>query len=100
MLLDPLDHRVSGISVAGITGEPLDILVVDDESELREQIRRLFERDGHRVMAVADGRAAIDRATTGAFDVVLSTSRSARARTATRSAARCASAATSSRSSC
>ena len=71
MLLDPLDHRVSGISVAGITGEPLDILVVDDESELREQIRRLFERDGHRVMAVADGRAAIDRATTGRFDVVL-----------------------------
>ena len=54
-----------------MTVEPLDILVVDDESELREQIRRLFERDGHRVMAVADGRAAIDRATTGAFDVVL-----------------------------
>jgi len=51
--------------------DPLDILVVDDESELREQIRRLFERDGHRVMAVADGRAAIDRATTGRFDVVL-----------------------------
>ena len=54
-----------------MAGEPLDILVVDDESELREQIRRLFERDGHRVMAVADGRAAIDRATTGRFDVVL-----------------------------
>ena len=51
--------------------DPLDILVVDDESELREQIRRLFERDGHRVMAVPDGRAAIDRATTGRFDVVL-----------------------------
>jgi DNA-binding response OmpR family regulator len=51
--------------------DPLDILVVDDESELREQIRRLFERDGHRVMAVADGRAAIDRASTGRFDVVL-----------------------------
>jgi DNA-binding response OmpR family regulator len=52
-------------------GEPLDILVVDDESELREQIRKLFERDGHRVMAVPDGRSAIDRATTGRFDVVL-----------------------------
>ena len=51
--------------------EPLDILVVDDESELREQIRRLFERDGHRVMAVSDGRAAVDRATTGRFDVML-----------------------------
>ena len=47
--------------------DPLDILVVDDESELREQIRRLFEREGHRVMAVADGRSAIDRATHGAL---------------------------------
>jgi DNA-binding response OmpR family regulator len=49
----------------------LDILVVDDDSELREQIRRLFERDGHRVMAVPDARSAIDRATTAAFDIVL-----------------------------
>src|ERR671927_261650 len=48
-----------------------DILVVDDDSELRQQIKRLFERDGHRVMAVADGRAAVDRASTGHFDVVL-----------------------------
>jgi DNA-binding response OmpR family regulator len=54
-----------------VTAEPLDILVVDDESELREQIRRLFERDGHRVMAVPDGVAAIDRASTSRFDVVL-----------------------------
>jgi DNA-binding response OmpR family regulator len=54
-----------------MAAESLDILVVDDESELREQIRRLFERDGHRVMAVADGRAAIDRASTDHFDVVL-----------------------------
>ncbi|WP_026910377.1 response regulator transcription factor [Patulibacter minatonensis] len=51
--------------------ETLDILVVDDESELREQIRRLFERDGHRVMAVSDGRSAIDHASTTAFDIVL-----------------------------
>jgi DNA-binding response OmpR family regulator len=51
--------------------ETLDILVVDDESELREQIKRLFTRDGHRVMAVADGRSALDRACTGHFDIVL-----------------------------
>jgi DNA-binding response OmpR family regulator len=49
----------------------LEILVVDDESELREQLRRLFTREGHRVTAVADGRAAIDRASTGSFDIVL-----------------------------
>jgi DNA-binding response OmpR family regulator len=51
--------------------EPLDVLVVDDESELREQLRRLFSRDGHRVVTVDSGRSAIDRATTGRFDVVL-----------------------------
>ena len=51
--------------------DPLDILVVDDESELREQIRRLFERDGHRVVTVPDGRSAVDRASTGSFDIVL-----------------------------
>jgi DNA-binding response OmpR family regulator len=51
--------------------ERLDVLVVDDESELREQLRRLFARDGHRVVTVADGRAAIDRATTGRFDIIL-----------------------------
>ena len=54
-----------------MSNEPLEILVVDDESELREQMKRLFERDGHRVLAVADGRSAIDRASTAHFDVLL-----------------------------
>jgi DNA-binding response OmpR family regulator len=49
----------------------LDLLVVDDEAELRELLRRSFVRDGHRVLAVPDGRSAIDRATTDHFDVVL-----------------------------
>jgi DNA-binding response OmpR family regulator len=49
----------------------LDILVVDDEPELREQLRRLFTREGHRVRAVPDGRSAIDYATTDRFDIVL-----------------------------
>jgi DNA-binding response OmpR family regulator len=54
-----------------VAAECLDILVVDDDSELREQIRRLFERDGHRVMAVADARSAVDRASTGHFNIIL-----------------------------
>src|SRR3954452_2742608 len=54
-----------------MAAETLDILVADDESELREQIRRLFEREGERVNGVADGRAAVDGATTDRFDVVL-----------------------------
>jgi DNA-binding response OmpR family regulator len=71
MLLAKASRTAAAIALPAVTVEPLDILVVDDESELREQIRRLFERDGHRVLAVADGHAAIDRATTGRFDVVL-----------------------------
>ena len=49
----------------------LSILVVDDESDLREMLTRSFSREGHRVLAVADGRAAIDRASTDSFDIVL-----------------------------
>src|SRR5256886_1670944 len=49
----------------------LSILVVDDESDLREMLTRSFSREGHRVMAVADGRGAIDRASTDHFDIVL-----------------------------
>jgi len=47
------------------------ILVVDDETALREMVSRSFSREGHEVAAVADGRSAIDRASTEHFDVVL-----------------------------
>lgn len=49
----------------------LTILVVDDESDLRDLLTRSFSREGHRVQAVADGRTAIERASTESFDVVL-----------------------------
>jgi DNA-binding response OmpR family regulator len=54
-----------------VTPTPLNILVVDDESPLRETLRQSFTREGHTVMAVADGRSAIDRASTTRFDIVL-----------------------------
>jgi DNA-binding response OmpR family regulator len=49
----------------------LNILVVDDEAPLREMLSRSFEREGHRVLAVADADSALDRAATEDFDVVL-----------------------------
>ncbi|MBV9915641.1 MAG: response regulator, partial [Solirubrobacterales bacterium] len=61
--LPPPGPRAAGASLA--------ILVVDDESDLREMLTRSFSREGHRVMAVADGRSAIDRASTDHFDIVL-----------------------------
>ena len=54
-----------------MTAQHLDILVCDDEPALREALRQSFEREGHRVLAVADGRSAIDRASTQQFDVQL-----------------------------
>jgi DNA-binding response OmpR family regulator len=54
------------------TGDPsLSILVVDDESDLREMLTRSFSREGHRVLAVADGPAAIEHASTEHFDILL-----------------------------
>lgn len=38
------------------------VLVVDDEPEIRESVREFLEEEGMTVMAVADGRQAIDRA--------------------------------------
>jgi DNA-binding response OmpR family regulator len=49
----------------------LSILVVDDESSLRDTLTHSFSREGHNVSAVADGAAAIERASNDAFDVVL-----------------------------
>jgi DNA-binding response OmpR family regulator len=49
----------------------LDMLVVDDEPDLRRALADAFVGDGHRVTAVADGSSAIDRASTDRFDVVL-----------------------------
>ncbi len=53
------------------TDATLNILVVDDESDLRDMLTRSFTREGHRVTAVADGRTAIERATGEQFDIVL-----------------------------
>src|ERR1700722_10869643 len=49
----------------------LSILVVDDESSLRETLTHSFSREGHRVQAVADGNAASERASNDSFEVVL-----------------------------
>jgi DNA-binding response OmpR family regulator len=54
-----------------VTHAPLKILVVDDESALREGLRQSFTREGHQVLAVPDGTSAIDRATTDQFDILL-----------------------------
>ena len=60
-----------GATVVVQPASALDILVVDDDEPLRDMLTRSFEREGHRVTAVADGDAAIEQATERDFDVVL-----------------------------
>ena len=52
-------------------GSALDILVVDDDQPLRDMLSRSFEREGHRITAVADGHAALTAAADRPYDVVL-----------------------------
>jgi DNA-binding response OmpR family regulator len=54
-----------------LTTAALDILLVDDDDPLREMLTRSFEREGHRVTAVADGQSALDAAGERPFDIVL-----------------------------
>jgi DNA-binding response OmpR family regulator len=54
-----------------VASTTLKILVVEDDSDVRNTLVDSFSRGGHTVMAVADGHAAIDRATTDNFDMVL-----------------------------
>src|SRR3954453_14928093 len=49
----------------------LNILLVDDDEALRENLKRSFEREGHRITAVPDGHAALERAGAEQYDIVL-----------------------------
>ena len=54
-----------------LTTAALEILLVDDDDPLREMLSRSFEREGHRVTAVADGEAALEAAAERPYDIVL-----------------------------
>jgi DNA-binding response OmpR family regulator len=49
----------------------LEILVVDDEAELRRALSDTFSAEGHRVTQAADGTAALEQAGGAPFDVIL-----------------------------
>ncbi|HET9074675.1 MAG TPA: response regulator transcription factor [Solirubrobacteraceae bacterium] len=68
MAIDRPSAMTTGASAQDVS---LNILVVDDESDLREMLNRSFSREGHRVTTVSDGRSAIDRASTETFDIIL-----------------------------
>jgi CheY-like chemotaxis protein len=51
----------------------VNILVADDDTDLRETIAELLEADGHRAVRAADGEQALDvlASEPGSFDLVL-----------------------------
>jgi PAS domain S-box-containing protein len=56
---------------AGVAEQPLDILVVDDETVILNLLSRYFTMRGHAVIAAQDGRQALRIAEQASFDVVI-----------------------------
>jgi two-component system response regulator MprA len=50
---------------------PLSILVVDDQPEVVDVIRRGLEQDGHRVVGALDGEAGLAKASVESFDCII-----------------------------
>ncbi|BCY12039.1 SpoIIE family protein phosphatase [Actinoplanes sp. L3-i22] len=55
-----------------LTGNAADIVVADDNADMRDYLTRLLRSAGHRVTAVGDGRQALDAARAEAPDLVVS----------------------------
>jgi DNA-binding NtrC family response regulator len=54
-----------------VVESPARILIVDDDRNSRESLRRALERDGHRVHTAEDGKAALAVARSEELDLVL-----------------------------
>jgi CheY-like chemotaxis protein len=58
-------------SLVSHQGRPSRILIVDDTEATRELLARRLRREGHHVVEVANGRAALDRVALEIFDLIL-----------------------------
>jgi adenylate cyclase len=59
------------LSLASHQARPSRILIVDDTEATRELLARRLGREGHQVVEVANGRAALDRVALEIFDLIL-----------------------------
>jgi two-component system, NtrC family, response regulator PilR len=64
--------RAAGESAPEAPGRAPRILVVDDESSMREMLRIVLRRDGYDVRVAPDGRTALDILKREPFDLLLS----------------------------
>jgi DNA-binding NtrC family response regulator len=53
------------------TLSPIKLLLVDDDDDLRQDLARLFRKQGHDVTAAVSGEDALDKAAHACFDVAL-----------------------------
>jgi len=67
----PSKAAAAAAPIAEAETNPLDILVVDDESAIRALLERAFTSRGHAVMQAADGSQALNVASQMPFDVVI-----------------------------
>ena len=56
---------------SGAASAPASILVIDDETQLREMLVDALTQAGHRVESAADGLSGLARFQSGAFDIVV-----------------------------
>ncbi|MFI0720675.1 SpoIIE family protein phosphatase [Streptomyces sp. NPDC021224] len=54
-----------------VSGGPVDVVVADDNADMREYLARLLRGAGHRVRTVADGRAALEEVRSRAPDLLV-----------------------------
>lgn len=53
------------------TKQPIKLLIVDDDEDMREDLARLFRKQGQEVTVAVSGEDALDKAARTSFDVVL-----------------------------
>jgi len=71
-LQKPVDRRVLLESVHRLTGDRAgDVLIVDDDADTRDLLRRALEHEGMAVREAADGREALDRIAAWQPDLIL-----------------------------
>ncbi|GAA2848113.1 histidine kinase [Actinoplanes cyaneus] len=68
----PGDTPIDAPPPARLAGNAADVLVADDNADMRDYLTRLLRSAGHRVTAVADGRQALDAVRAQPPDLVVS----------------------------
>src|SRR5262245_21035427 len=54
-----------------VTGRPIRVLVVDDDTDIGEMVRLALTDEGYEVVFVQNGAEALDASQSGPFDVIL-----------------------------